>query len=133
MRPGYGLLDTSAIIATDTGRRVDPESMPIDVSISVITFAEIETGVYAARDTETRARRMATLDWISEFELLPVDDDAAREWARLRYRLAEARRRVNINDLWIASIAIAHGLPVVTQHDDFDMLLDLGGPDVIRV
>ncbi len=59
--------------------------------------------------------------------------DSAVEWSRLRYRLAEEKRRINTNDLWIASIALAHGLPVVTHDDDFAVLGGLGGPDVIRV
>jgi predicted nucleic acid-binding protein len=40
--------------------------------------------------------------------------------------LAEAGRRVNVNDLWIAATAVANGLPVVTRDDDFDPLADLG-------
>jgi predicted nucleic acid-binding protein len=62
-----------------------------------------------------------------------VDAAAAHEWARLRHRLALAGRRINVNDLWIASIAVSRGLPVVTQDNDFEVLADLGGPAVIRV
>jgi predicted nucleic acid-binding protein len=76
---------------------------------------------------------MATLDGISGFDLLPIDADAATEWSRLRYRLAEVQRRVNVNDLWIAAIALANGLPIVTQDADFSQLEDLGGPAVIRI
>jgi predicted nucleic acid-binding protein len=51
----------------------------------------------------------------------------------LRRRLELARRRVNINDLWIAAIAKANGLRVVTQDDDFDVIADAGGPAVVKV
>ena len=61
-------------------------------------------------------------------ETLPVDDEAARMWARLRIYLAEAARRVRINDLWIAAIAASRGLPVVTRDDDFAALE--GAPNV---
>ncbi|WP_431188536.1 PIN domain-containing protein [Arthrobacter crystallopoietes] len=49
--------------------------------------------------------------------------------ARLRYRLAEACRRINVNDLWIAAVALANGLPVATQDRDYGALDGLGGPD----
>ena len=129
----YGLLDTSVLIAREHHRLESSTTLPDEVSVSVVTLAELQLGVYAARDTETRARRLATLDGISGFDLLPIDADAATEWSRLRYRLAEVQRRVNVNDLWIAAIALANGLPIVTQDADFALLEDLGGPEVIRV
>ncbi len=39
---------------------------------------------------------------------------------------------MEINDLWICAIALAHGMPVITQDDDFDVLADLSLVDVIR-
>ena len=80
-----------------------------------------------------RARRVATLNSIAHLELLPVDAEAAARWAELRVRLAQAGRTMNVNDLWIAAVAKANALPVVTQDADFDVIEDLGGPDVIRL
>jgi predicted nucleic acid-binding protein len=40
---------------------------------------------------------------------------------------------VNVNDLWIAAIAVANGLVIVTQDADYEALAGLGGPEVIRV
>jgi predicted nucleic acid-binding protein len=108
-------------------------SLPEELKVSVITIAELTAGIHAAETTDIRALRLATLDSISSLQALPVDEVAAREWARMRHRLAETGRRINVNDLWIASIAIAHGLSVVTQDNDFDALEGLGGPEVIRV
>jgi predicted nucleic acid-binding protein len=44
-----------------------------------------------------------------------------------------ARRRLRINDLWIAAIAASRRLPVVTQDDDFDALGGAASVAVIRV
>ena len=44
-----------------------------------------------------------------------------------------ARRRVGASDLWIAAVAVANDLPVVTQDPDFDVLDELGLLEVIRV
>ena len=131
--PTTGLLDTSVLIAAETGRALDAAALPDRLAVSVITIAELHAGIYAARDTETRAARLATLESISSLEALPVDEAAAREWARMRYRLAESQRRINVNDLWIAAIAVSRGMPVVTQDRDYEPLTGLGGPAVILV
>jgi hypothetical protein len=120
-------------IANETGRELDETRMPAEVAASVVTLAELQAGVLAAKDSETRAQRLATLDALSDAEILPVDEDAARTWARLRIHLAETGRRARINDLWIAAIAASRGLPVVTQDDDFDALDGAAGLSVIKV
>jgi predicted nucleic acid-binding protein len=51
----------------------------------------------------------------------------------MRAYLAEARRRVNMNDLWIAATASAASLAVVTQDEDFDPLDGVAGLRVVRV
>ena len=128
-----GLLDTSVLIASETGRSLDTAALPDQAYVSVITSAELHVGILAARDIETRARRLATFNAIGHLELLPVDAEAAARWAELRVRLAQAGRTMNVNDLWIAAVARANDLPVVTQDADFDVIQDLGGPEVIRV
>ena len=128
-----GLLDTSVLIASETGRSIDAGSLPDQAYVSVITSAELHVGVLAAQDVPTRARRVATLNAIAHLALLPVDAEAAARWAELRVRLAQAGRKMNVNDLWIAAVAKANALPVVTQDADFDVIQDLGGPDVVRV
>ena len=131
--PSQGLLDTSVLIATETGRPLDTNALPDEVFISVVTIAELQAGVLAAADTATRARRLATLDSVAGLEALPIDIVAAGHWATLRVRLAEEGRRINVNDLWIAAVAAANDLPVVTQDSDYDPLESIGGPQVIRI
>ncbi len=128
-----GLLDTSVLIARQGGRRLDFDALPAQTAVSVVTVAELHAGVLSARDTQTRARRLATLDAISAVDALPVTAEAARRWAMLRVRLAEEGRAAKVNDLWIAAVAAANGFDVVTQDSDFDAIESVGGPAVIRV
>jgi len=128
-----GVLDTSVFIASETGRTLDESAMPDEVATTVITLAELNAGVLAAGSAEVRARRLTTLDAVADMVALPVDEDAAREWARLRVHLAETGRRMGINDLWIAAIAVSRGLPVVTQDDDFAALDGASGFTAVRV
>lgn len=131
--PSKGLLDTSVLIASETGRPLEVDKLPEEVFSSVVTITELQAGVLAAPDTATRARRLATLDAVAGLEALPIDIIAARHWATLRVRLAEEGRWINVNDLWIAAVAAAHDLPVVTQDSDYDPLESIGGPPVIRI
>lgn len=128
-----GVLDTSVFIANETGRALDESAIPGEVATTVITVAELTAGVLAAGSTDVRARRLATLDAIADVVALPVDEDAARVWARLRVHLAETGRRMGVNDLWIAAIAVSRGLPVITQDDDFEALYGAIGFTAIQV
>jgi hypothetical protein len=127
-----GVLDTSVFIAAESGRPLDADRLPAEAAITAVTLAELHAGVLAARDVDTRARRMATVDAVADIELLPVDEAAALMWARMRVHLAEAGRRVNVNDLWIAACAASRDLPVVTQDDDFEPLVGVAGLRVVR-
>ncbi|QSB14991.1 type II toxin-antitoxin system VapC family toxin [Natronosporangium hydrolyticum] len=133
MTPARGLLDTSVFIAAESGRPLAENRLPAELATTVVTLAELQAGVLAAGNVETRAQRMATLDLLSEIQVLPVDQAAGRMWAQLRAYLAAEGRRIRVNDLWIAAIAATRGLPVVTQDDDFDAVDGVAGVSVIRV
>ncbi len=128
--PTRGLLDTSVWISAELGRTISRELLPDEAVVSVITIAELQAGVLAAGDSISRSRRLDTLQVALDTEVLPVDVRAAQV---LRVRLRDAGRRAKVNDLWIAAIAIANDLPVISQDDDFDTLSELGALDVIKV
>ena len=128
-----GLLDTSVFIANESGRPLDSGRLPLEAAISTVTVAELQVGVLAASDLNTRARRLATLESVADIELLPIDASVAASWALLRVHVAETGRRLNVNDLWIAATALANEVPVVTQDDDFKPIEGAGGLIVIRV
>jgi predicted nucleic acid-binding protein len=115
---GRGLLDTSVFIAREVGRPLG--GLPEASAVSVITIAELHLGVLLAQSPAVRTRRLHTLTAVQNaFEPLPVDLEVARTFAEL---VAEARRhgkRPKIMDTWIAATAVAHGIPVYTQDEDF--------------
>lgn len=128
-----GVLDTSVFIAAETGRQLDTSLIPDQVATTVITLAELNLGVLAASNSDIRAQRLATLEAVADMATLPVDEEAARTWARLRVHLADTGQTVRINDLWIAAIATSRALPVVTQDDDFDALDGAANVTIVRV
>ncbi len=132
-RPVRAVYDTSVFIANESGRPLSTEMLPDEAVTTVITWAELHAGVLAAPDERSRARRLRTLTQSATLTLLDVDASAAEAWAQLRVHVATTGRRVNVNDLWIAAIALSQSLAIVTQDDDFDALADFPGVKIIRV
>ncbi|HET7454477.1 MAG TPA: type II toxin-antitoxin system VapC family toxin [Solirubrobacterales bacterium] len=132
-RPERGLLDTSVLIARESGRQLHRERLPQEVAISIVTKAELRLGVLVAADVETRDRRLATLDSIAEIHVVPIWGAVERVWAGMRAYLAASGRSVKVNDLWIAATATAYEMPVITQDRDFYALSGVNGLTVIEV
>ena len=124
------LADTSLLIAFETGRPLSDLPLPDQLAVSVITIGELRAGVLAAADLAVRDRRLVTLSAASALDPLPIDGAVAEAWALLRIALRDTGRRMPVNDSWIAATAIAHGIPVVTQDDDYD---EVPGLEVVWV
>jgi predicted nucleic acid-binding protein len=114
-----GLLDTSVFIARETGRPLD--ELPAHVAVSVITIGELQLGVLAAGEPNARARRADTLALARAADPIPVSEAVMVAWARLveDCRRAGVHRTVKLTDALIAATAVEHGLPVVTQDEDY--------------
>lgn len=125
-----GLADTTVFIAHESGRPLDHQALPDEIGVSVITIGELRAGVLAAADVETRSRRLGTLTEALALQPVPVDDRVSEAWARLRLVLRDSNQRMSVNDSWIAATALALGVPVVTQDDDY---ANINGLAVIRV
>jgi predicted nucleic acid-binding protein len=123
------IADTSVFIAQEAGRELG--EMPDELAVSVVTAAELELGVLRAKDTDTRARRLATLAQVrATYPLLPVDAETASCFVRIAAAELEAGRRIRRHDAWIAATALRHGVAVATQDADFTAFAMVG---VMRV
>ena len=125
MAVSRGLADTSVFIARESGRPILEESLPEQLAVSVITVGELRAGVLAAVDTPTRDRRLSTLAAALSLQPVPVDEMVASAWAKLRIVLRDEGLSMPVNDSWIAATAMALGVAVVTQDDDFPLLDEL--------
>jgi tRNA(fMet)-specific endonuclease VapC len=78
---------------------------------SVVRF-ELITG---ARKSQQPDRNLALVEeLLGDFDSLPFDDRSANEAGRLRAALEAVGTPIGPNDILIASIALAHGLTLVT-------------------
>ena len=120
--PAAGLLDTSVFIARETERRLG--ELPDRVAVSVVTIGELQLGILNASDDTTRARRADTLALARAADPIPIGEAIMVTWARLvsASKAAGVHRTVKLTDALIAATAIEHGLPVVTQDNDYDQM-----------
>jgi predicted nucleic acid-binding protein len=129
-----GLLDTSVFIARETKRPI--AELPDHVAVSVVTIGELQLGVLSAPDSVSRARRADTLALARTADPIPISEAVMVSWARLVVdcRAVGIHRMVKLTDALIAATAVEHGLPVVTQDDDYDRIAAAHSPlRVIKV
>ena len=125
-----GLADTSVFIGLESRRPLNLELLPDELAVSIITIGELRAGVLATNDVAVRDLRLRTLTRALELAPIPINADVADSWAMLRVLLRDRGLRMPVNDSWIAATALALGVPVVTQDDDY---IQLPGLNVIRV
>jgi predicted nucleic acid-binding protein len=120
---GY-LADTSVFVAAEQQRPLGtpPEG---EARVSVATLTELLVGVKRAPGGPLRELRETTLDRARRFIALPYDAVVAERLAELLTVARSQRRRAGAMDAIIAATALAHGLTVWTQDNDFDVLAEL--------
>jgi predicted nucleic acid-binding protein len=120
---GY-VMDTSVFVAAEQGR---PLSAPPqgDARLSVATLTELHVGVGRAQEGPLRTLREATLERARKFIALPYDEAVAARLAALLVAARDQGRRAGAMDAIVAATALAHGLAVWTQDDDFEVLAQL--------
>lgn len=126
--PAAGLLDTSVFIARESGRPLG--ELPGHVAVSVVSIGELQLGVLAAADDQSRTRRADTLSLARAADPIPVSEAVMTTWARLvaDCRAAGIQRTVKLTDALIAATAVEHGLPVITQDDDYVQMAEVHAP-----
>lgn len=116
------ILDTNALSAF-----VDGEAGVGDlvrhagrVAVPVVVLGEFLYGISRSR------HRRHYEDWLAAhlpgFEVFRVTEETAAVYARVRGGLRRAGRPIPANDLWIAALALQHGMPVVSRDGHFDVV-----------
>jgi predicted nucleic acid-binding protein len=128
------LIDTCAWIDVEQGvlAPADVASLTREepVFLSPVTIAELKFGAEAAKDPGVRQKRLAALRRLQRKPLLPVDGATGDIFGSLAAAIKAAGRqhRYRVQDLWIASQAVQHGLGLLTRNRrDFE---DIPGLDL---
>ena len=109
------------------GRITEPDLLPEEPVISVITLAELSAGPHVAASESERVARQAHLQQAeADFEPLPFDAESARAFGRVAASLRASGRKpaARAYDALIAATALAHGLGIYTCNPDDFQLID---------
>lgn len=91
-----------------------------EVFIPSIVLGELYFGVYKIRNTR-RGRNLRADDdaLLNRIGVLPCDRATADFYAQVRGELEVKGQRIPENDMWIAALALQHGLTLATRDGHF--------------
>lgn len=117
---GKYLLDTNIVIALFAGepsvlRRLEAD---FDLFLSSVVIGELYYGACASGRKAANLQRIDDLVRVSG--VLVCDAQTARRYGDVKNDLREKGRPVPENDVWIATIALQHGLVLVSRDAHFD-------------
>ncbi|MFU8897072.1 MAG: type II toxin-antitoxin system VapC family toxin [Gammaproteobacteria bacterium] len=132
------LIDTCIWIDVECGRLgpadVSAYTGDAPVYLSPVTMAELRLGIEMTTDPGVRQKRLATYRRMTRKPLLPIDADTADVFGEIAGLLAKAAgrsHRTRVQDLWLASQAIQHGIGLVTRNPgDF---ADIPGLELVKI
>ena len=119
------ILDTNALSAFVDGDTAVGEVLRRQARavVPVIVLGEFRYGIAESR------HRSAYEAWLESqlphFDVLPVTDETAAAYAKLRVALKRSGRAIPANDAWIAALALQHRLPVLSRDQHFDVVSGL--------
>ncbi|HUP62464.1 MAG TPA: type II toxin-antitoxin system VapC family toxin [Thermoanaerobaculia bacterium] len=119
------ILDTNALSALFGGDRSIAEALAGEDRhhLPVIAIGEYRYGLVRSRERDRLGRLLDLL--IHHSIVLPIEVETTAHYAVLREELRQLGRPIPENDVWIASLARQHDLPVVTRDDHFDHISGL--------
>jgi tRNA(fMet)-specific endonuclease VapC len=124
---GKAALDTNAVVQILNGRLDIPRLGFEEILVPMIVVGELFFGVHkSARTGENRRRLLTFLDLIS---IIENDLEVAETYGKIKTQLRSQGKPIPENDMWIAAIAMRHGLPLVTNDKHFNSVVGL---DVIQ-
>lgn len=116
------IIDTNVLIDAEQGRvdlsKISSIKKHKEVFISVITIAELLTGVHMAKTADERIMRSAFVQHIiSKIPALPFDEAVAKTYSELYTHFLKLRKSgPGIHDLQISATAITQGYSVLTSN-----------------
>ncbi|HUG09401.1 MAG TPA: type II toxin-antitoxin system VapC family toxin [Opitutaceae bacterium] len=86
--------------------------------LSAIALGELHFGIrHSARADENLSQ---LTHWLRAVVIVPAGPATAERYGALKQQLALAGTPIPENDLWIAAVALEHGLPLATRDEHFE-------------
>lgn len=113
-------LDTNAVSALFDGDDALRSLLSHDErhALPIVVVGEYRYGLLRSRHRKRLEALLGSL--VRESELLLVEDETTRRYAQVREGLRRRGRRLPENDVWIAALALQHGLDLVSRDEHFE-------------
>lgn len=122
---GIYLLDTNAIIArmNDDANVLSTLMEATQVFLPIIAVGELYFG--AEKSTKVEENKSKVTDLIELAVVLMCDVKTAEHYGIIKNHLRQKGRPIPENDIWIAAIAMQHGLTLLTRDNHFNEITGL--------
>jgi tRNA(fMet)-specific endonuclease VapC len=114
------VLDTSAVIELLKGNAAIRQHVTASECVYIPTIAVGELLGGALRSARPAENVAEIEEFVADYEVLDCDLNTARQYGDLNYRLRARGKPIPENDMWIASVALQHGLPLAAFDRHFD-------------
>ncbi len=98
------------------------------IFVSFITLAELRTGFLCGTVARKNERALTTFLASPRASVLFPDEETTHHYARIFAQLRKQGTPIPANDIWIAALAVQHGLQLFSRDEHFDRL-----PQLLRV
>lgn len=124
------ILDTNVIIRIIKGDKTVANAVHKvkDIRIPVIVLGEL---IFGAEKSQLKQSNMENyVNFCLSYPLLDVNKNVAEKYGKLKCTLQKNGNIMPENDMWIAAIAIANDMQVVTQDKHFEQI---NGLSVLKI
>ena len=122
---GRFLLDTNIVIALFAGEDavLKPLADAAEVFLPSIVLGELYYGAHKSGRVEANVRRVDEL--AGRGAVLACDAETGRHYGEVKTLLRAKGRPLPENDIWVAAVALQHGLVLVTRDAHFNEIAPL--------
>ena len=122
--PATFILDTSAYSAFNRGdQRLRPWFVSEHtIKVPLIVIGELRAGFAAGSRTAENEQLLERFLDSANVELLSLTLETTKRFTELFKQIRTNRTAISTNDLWIASLALEHDIPILTLDNDFQRI-----------
>ena len=96
-----------------------------EIAICSITIGELLSGFKTGRKEKKNREELAEFLDAPRVKIYGIDEDTAEFYATILNNLSKRGKPIPTNDIWIASVAFQHGLPLFTKDRHFERISGL--------
>ncbi len=122
---GNYLLDTNIVIALFEGDQNVAAKMD-EAGGLYLSSVVVGKLLYGALNSGKTEKNLQVLDnFFSHISILPIDQETANYYARIKKRLKDKGKPIPENDIWIAAQSFRYSMPLITRDSHFEHIEEI--------